>query len=54
MRVQEYINSHLRSTKEVTGYGISATDGHLVHIDDEIVDEETWRIRYLAVDTRDW
>jgi hypothetical protein len=45
---------HLRSSKEVTGYGISASDGHLGHVDDFIVDDKTWRIRYLAVDTRDW
>lgn len=46
--------AHLRSTKEVTGYGISATDGHLGHIQDFIVNDETWRISYLAVDTQDW
>ncbi len=51
---RELMQSHLRSTKEVTGYSISATDGHLGHVDDFIVDDETWRICYLAVDTRDW
>jgi len=53
-RAQEHGDAHLRSTKEVTGYKILATDGHLGHIDDFIVDESTWKIRYLAVDTRDW
>lgn len=47
-------DAHLRSTKEVTGYGISATDGHLGHVQDFLVNDETWRICYLAVDTRDW
>ncbi|MDQ2687426.1 MAG: PRC-barrel domain-containing protein [Armatimonadota bacterium] len=47
-------DSHLRSTREVTGYGVVALDGHLGHIDDFIVDDEAWRIRFLAVDTRDW
>jgi hypothetical protein len=47
-------DDHLRSTKAVTGYGISATDGHLGHIEDFIVDDETWKLCYLAVDTRDW
>ena len=28
-----------------------ATDGPLGHIDDFIVDEATWQIRYLVVDT---
>jgi sporulation protein YlmC with PRC-barrel domain len=47
-------DAHLRSTKEVTGYGIAATDGHLGHIDDFIINDETWRIRYLVVATRNW
>jgi hypothetical protein len=46
--------SHLRSSREVTGYGIAASDGHLGHVDDFIIDDETWKVRYLAVDTRDW
>ena len=45
---------HLRSTWEVTGYEIVGLDGHLGHVDDFILDDKTWRIRYLAVDTRDW
>ena len=44
---------HLRSTKEVTGYGIIAKDGRLGHVDDFIVDDKSWRICYLAVDTKD-
>ena len=43
---------HLRSSREVTGYNIAATDGNVGHVDDFIVDDETWCIRYLAVDTR--
>jgi len=45
---------HLRSTREVTSYGIAARDGHLGHVEDFIVDDETWKIRYLAVDTNNW
>ena len=47
-------DSHLRSTNEVTGYAIAATDGHLGHVEDFIFDDESWRICYLAVDTRTW
>ena len=54
VQAQDNNDAHLRSTTEVTGYKISATDGHLGHIEDFIVDDATWRIRYLAVDTRDW
>jgi hypothetical protein len=45
---------HLRSTKEVIGYHIQATDGQVGHVEDFIVEDDTWRIRYLVVDTRNW
>jgi uncharacterized protein YrrD len=47
-------DTHLRSTKALTGYGVAARDGHLGHVEDFIADVETWRIRYLAVDTHHW
>lgn len=47
-------DSHLRSTDEVTGYHIQATDGEFGHVVDFIIDDETWAIRYLVVDTRNW
>jgi len=46
--------SHLRSVKEVTGYDIQATDGRIGHVEDFIVDDETWTVRYMVVDTRKW
>jgi len=46
--------SHLRSVKEVTGYHIQAADGEIGHVEDYIVDDETWTIRYMVVDTRNW
>jgi uncharacterized protein YrrD len=51
---RDQVDTHLRSTKEVTGYGIAARDGHLGHVEDFIFDDETWNIRYLAVDTQNW
>ena len=45
---------HLRSTREVIGYKIHAEDGHIGHVDDLIVDEEDWVIRYIVVDPKDW
>jgi len=47
-------DSHLRSTNEVTGYHIEATDGEIGHVEDFIVEDETWAIRYMLVDTRNW
>jgi hypothetical protein len=45
---------HLRSTNEVSGYTIQAADGDIGHVEDFIVDDETWAIRYLIIDTRNW
>jgi hypothetical protein len=43
--------SHLRSSLEVTGYHIQATDGSIGHVDDFLVDETTWVIEFLRLDT---
>ena len=43
---------HLRSILEVTGYHIHASDGEIGHVEDFIVDDENWTIRFLVVDTR--
>lgn len=45
---------HLRSTREVTGYHIEARDGEIGHVEDFVVDDKAWFIRYLVIDTRNW
>jgi uncharacterized protein YrrD len=45
---------HLRSSQEVTGYHIQAEDGEVGHVKDFIIDDETWAIRYLVVNTSNW
>ncbi|MDZ4741930.1 MAG: PRC-barrel domain-containing protein [Verrucomicrobiota bacterium] len=45
---------NLRSTGAVTGYHISCLDGEIGHVEDFIIDDETWAIRYLVVDTQNW
>jgi hypothetical protein len=45
---------HLRSIKAVTGYHIHASDGAIGHIEDFIVDDVDWSIRYLIADTKNW
>jgi len=45
---------HLRSCHEVNGYHIDAEDGEIGHVEDFIVDSETWEIRYLVVNTSNW
>jgi hypothetical protein len=45
---------HLRSIGEVTGYYIRASDESIGHVDDFLIDGDSWAIRYLVVDTRNW
>jgi sporulation protein YlmC with PRC-barrel domain len=45
---------HLRSTQDVSGHHIQATDGYIGHVEDFIIDDETWAIRYLIVATQNW
>jgi len=45
---------HLRSCKAVVGYGLHARDGEIGHVDGFLVDEDTWAIRYLVVNTSNW
>lgn len=45
---------HLRSSREVTGYHIHATDGEIGHVEDFIVQDTGWVIRYMVIDTRNW
>ncbi len=45
---------HLHSTRQVTGYHIHATDGEIGHVENFIVDDENWEIRFLVADTRNW
>ena len=47
-------DTHLRSTNEVRGYDIQGTDEAIGHVEDFIVDDETWAIRYLVVNTNNW
>jgi hypothetical protein len=47
-------DAHLRSTQAVTGYHIEAKDGEIGHVEDFIIDDKTWAIRYMIVDTRNW
>ena len=45
---------HLRSCAAVTGYRIQASDGEIGHVSGFLVDDETWAIRYLVVETSNW
>ncbi len=45
---------HLRSSDEVKNYSIHVLDGDIGHVEDFILEEPGWAIRYLMVDTRNW
>lgn len=45
---------HLRSASELRGYHVQGNDGEIGHIEDFIVDDETWEVRYLVIDTSNW
>jgi len=51
---QSRYDQHLRSISKITGYNIHATDGEIGHISDFVIDNETWEIIYLVVDTHHW
>ena len=51
---KKHWDKHLRSTRDVKGHHIQAADGEIGHVDDFIIDDETWAIRYLVIDTWNW
>ena len=44
----------LRSARNVMGYYIEALDGDIGHVEDFLVDDREWAIRYMIADTRNW
>ncbi len=45
---------HLRSTSEIIGDRLEGPDGEIGHVDDVLMDDESWTLRYLVIDTRSW
>lgn len=45
---------NLRSSHEVMKYHVHASDGDIGHVDGMLVDDETWAVRYLIVNTSNW
>jgi sporulation protein YlmC with PRC-barrel domain len=44
----------LHSMNDLKGLDILATDGEIGHIEDLILDDDSWAIRYLVIDTHNW
>lgn len=51
---QQKGDGHLRSVETVTGYYVEATDDNIGHIEDFVIDETDWAVRYLIIDTKNW
>ena len=45
---------HLRSVDAVIGHRVHAIDGLIGHVDDFLIHDADWRIRFIKVDTRNW
>jgi len=51
---RENADPHLRSSAEVIGYTLRATDDTIGGVDDFLFDDRTWTIEHLVVDTTPW
>jgi uncharacterized protein YrrD len=47
-------DARLDSVKTTSGYHIRARNGEIGHVDDFLIGQDSWRIRYLLVDTSNW
>lgn len=52
--VQDDDDTSLRSVGAVIGYHMEATDGAIGHLEDFLVDDTDWQIKYITVDTKKW
>jgi sporulation protein YlmC with PRC-barrel domain len=53
-RPEDRSDPYLRSCNALLRYHIEATDGGMGQVQGLLVDEETWAIRYLIVETSNW
>jgi hypothetical protein len=47
-------DQHLYSARAVIGYAVRAVDGEVGYVEDFLVDDGPWAVRYLVVDSRHW
>lgn len=53
-REREQADPHLQSARDTRGHGIQATDGELGHVEEFLLEEGSFAIRYLIVDPISW
>ncbi len=44
----------LHRLSTIKGFHLHATDGEIGHVDDFLIDQTTWAVQYLIVDTSNW
>jgi hypothetical protein len=54
IRSEKGWDPNLISTHDVNGHHVQASDGEIGHVEEFIIDDEMWAIRYLVIDTRNW
>jgi uncharacterized protein YrrD len=47
-------DAHLRSTRAVTGYQVHALDGTIGHVSDFVIDDKSWAIHEVVIQTGHW
>ncbi|ATC62952.1 photosystem reaction center subunit H [Nibricoccus aquaticus] len=45
---------HLRNVNALIGHHIEALDGEIGHVEDVLIEDRTWEIRYLVISTGNW
>ncbi|MGH9688891.1 MAG: PRC-barrel domain-containing protein [Candidatus Acidiferrales bacterium] len=48
------IETHLRSSEEVTGYKVAVVDGEIGKVEDFLLDDANWKIRWAVINTDGW
>lgn len=51
---EEEGDPHLRSLEEVRSYKVATENETFGHVEDLLMDDATWTIRYVQIDTRKW
>lgn len=52
--IHEDDDLHLRSCEAIISYHVKATDGGVGHVDSLLINEKTWAIQYLVINTSNW
>lgn len=51
---EQNANPHLRSCNNVAQYYLHAQDGDIGHLEGYLIDDKSWAIRFLVVNTSNW